>query len=66
MLEQLKQIAQSPTPSVWVINDVSQSVISENALVRKFVDINGRIAQFLASECEDVFHVTAGISVKIK
>ena len=51
---------------VFVINDVSCSVVSDNKLVRKFVDINGRISQLLASKCDEVFNTVAGISVKIK
>ena len=51
---------------VFVLNDVSCSVVSDNKLVRKFVDINGRISQLLASKCDEVYHTTAGISVKIK
>ncbi len=51
---------------VFVINDVSCSVVSENKLVRKFVDINGRISQLLASQCDEVYNTIAGISVKIK
>jgi len=66
ILTQLEKISKMDTQTVWVINDVSCSVVDENELVRKFVDINGRISQFLASECEEVFHTTAGISVQIK
>ena len=50
----------------FVINDVSCSVVSEHALVREFVDINGRVAQLLASECDAVYNTIAGISVQIK
>ena len=51
---------------VFVINDVGSGVIAENALARRFVDINGKIAQIVAQECESVFHTIAGISTKIK
>ena len=51
---------------VFVINDVSCSVVSEHKLTRKFVDINGRIAQRIASKCDEVYNTVAGISVKIK
>ena len=66
MIEEIEKISSLNKEIVWVINDVSCSVVSENALVRKFVDINGRIAQLLASKCEEVYNTTAGISVKIK
>jgi len=51
---------------VFVINDVSCSVVSEHKLTRKFVDINGRISQLLASKCDEVYNTVAGISIKIK
>jgi len=51
---------------VFVLNDVGNSVVSENALVRKYVDINGKISQLIASYCDEVFYVVAGISTKIK
>ena len=51
---------------VFVINDVSCGVIPENKLAREFVDINGKLAQFVASECDAVYHVIAGIATKIK
>jgi adenosylcobinamide kinase/adenosylcobinamide-phosphate guanylyltransferase len=51
---------------VFVMNDVSCGIIPQNKLARRFVDINGRLSQFVASQCESVFHVVAGISIKIK
>ena len=66
MINQIKELSLRHVDIVFVINDVSCSVVSDNALVRKFVDINGRIAQLLASTCQEVYNTVAGISVKIK
>ncbi len=66
MLLQLENISQQNNDVICVINDVSNSVISENPLVRKFVDYNGIISQFIAQRSEEVYHITAGIKVKIK
>ena len=66
MVEEIEKISSSHVDTVWVVNDVSCSVVSENKLVREFVDINGRISQLLASKCAEVYNTTAGISVKIK
>ncbi|MEA3369955.1 MAG: bifunctional adenosylcobinamide kinase/adenosylcobinamide-phosphate guanylyltransferase [Campylobacterota bacterium] len=66
MIKEIESIVSLPNDVVFVINDVSCSVVSDNKLVRKFVDINGRISQLLASKCEEVYQTTAGISVKIK
>lgn len=51
---------------VFVLNDVGASVVSDNQLARKFVDINGRVSQMIAQDCDEVFHTIAGISRKIK
>ena len=51
---------------VFVINDVSCGVIPNNKLAREFVDANGKIAQLVASECDEVYHVVAGIATRIK
>jgi len=51
---------------VFVINDVSCGVIPDNKLARKFVDLNGMVAQMVASGCDEVYQVVAGIEVKIK
>ena len=51
---------------VFVINDVSCGVIPNNKLAREFVDANGKIAQLVASECDEVYHVIAGIATRIK
>ena len=66
MMQELEKLRQTKHNFVFVINDVSCSVVSENSLTRSFVDINGRIAQYLASHCKEVFNIVAGISVKIK
>lgn len=66
ILAHLEEISKMDTNTVWVINDVSCSVVDANPLVRKFVDINGRISQFLAEQSSEVFYTTAGISVQIK
>jgi adenosylcobinamide kinase/adenosylcobinamide-phosphate guanylyltransferase len=66
IFKELKYILELDLDIVFVVNDVSCSIISEKKLVRKYVNINGRVAQLLASECDEVFHTIAGISTKIK
>ena len=51
---------------VFVLNNVGESVVSENALVREFCDYNGIGAQILARECDVVYSVVAGIAQRIK
>lgn len=66
MIEEIVNLMKLQKDLVFVINDVSCSVVSENHLTRQFVDINGRITQLLASKCDEVYNTIAGISVKIK
>jgi len=66
MIEEIEKISTLDTDVVFVINDVSCSVVSENKLTREFVDINGRISQLLASKSDEVYNTVAGISIKIK
>lgn len=51
---------------VFVINDVSSGILPINDLARRFININGIAAQLIASNCDEVYHTVAGISVRIK
>ena len=66
MQAELSTILQLKQDIVFVINDVSCGVIPQNKLAREFVDINGRLAQLVASECDVVYNVVAGIATQIK
>jgi adenosylcobinamide kinase/adenosylcobinamide-phosphate guanylyltransferase len=66
MEAELASVVELDKDIVFVMNDVSCGIIPENKLARKFVDINGRLSQFVASQCDEVYHVVAGISIKIK
>lgn len=63
---EIKNLLRLKQDIVFVLNDVGTSVVSENRLVREFVNINGKISQLIAGECDNVYHVVAGISSKIK
>ncbi|MDY0233634.1 MAG: bifunctional adenosylcobinamide kinase/adenosylcobinamide-phosphate guanylyltransferase [Sulfurimonas sp.] len=63
---EIKKILELNKEIVFVINDVGSGVISENKLVREFVDISGRLSGLIASSCDEVYHTIAGISVRIK
>ena len=64
--DQIDTLLQMEREITFIINDVSSGIISDNALVRRFVDINGMVAQRIASECDAVYHVVAGIGQRIK
>lgn len=66
MIKEIDRLCSLHNNIVFVINDVSQSVVSDNPLTRKFVNINGIIAQNLAKKCDEVYNTVAGISIRIK
>ena len=66
MLLEMQKVLALKQDIVFVLNDVSASVVSENALVREFVNISGKLSQFIASECDEVYHTIAGIASRIK
>ena len=66
MLHEMQKVLSLKQDIVFVFNDVSASVVSQNALTREFVNISGKLSQFIASECDEVYHVIAGISSRIK
>ena len=66
MSDEITKLLNLKQDMVFVLNDVGSSVVSENKLVREFVNINGKLSQLIAKKCENVYHVVAGISSKIK
>ena len=66
ILKEVDALCRLNTDVVFVLNDVSCSVVSENALVREFVNLSGLISQKLAKHCDEVYQVSAGIRVQIK
>jgi adenosylcobinamide kinase/adenosylcobinamide-phosphate guanylyltransferase len=66
MSYELEKILALDKTIVFVLNDVGTGVVSENKLVREFVDISGKLSQQIAAKCDEVFHTIAGISTKIK
>jgi len=66
MLKELEALLTLKNSIVFVLSDVGSCVVPQNKLAREFIDISGKIAQLVARECDDVFHVIAGIGSKIK
>ena len=64
--EHLSKLLALPHDIVFVQNDVGAGIIPDNALARQYIDISGKVSQLIAKYCDDVFHVIAGISTKIK
>lgn len=51
---------------IIVTNEIGLGGVSENALQRKFTDLQGLINQYVASIADEVYMVVSGLPVKIK
>lgn len=63
---EIEKLFTLPNKIVFVLNDVSATVVPENRLAREFINMSGRVAQMVASGCDEVYHTIAGISTRIK
>lgn len=53
-------------PVIFVSNEVGQGIVPDNPLAREFCDHLGKLNQKLASVCEVVVQMTAGLPVQLK
>jgi adenosylcobinamide kinase/adenosylcobinamide-phosphate guanylyltransferase len=51
---------------LWVSNEVGSGIVPDNALARRFADLQGWTNQRLAAACDAVHLCVAGLSVRIK
>ncbi|WP_372749955.1 bifunctional adenosylcobinamide kinase/adenosylcobinamide-phosphate guanylyltransferase [Litorivivens sp.] len=65
-LEFLEVLPELPGDIVLVSNEVGQGVVPVNALARQFVDESGWLHQALATQCDRVKFVVAGIAITLK
>lgn len=51
---------------IFVTNEIGSGGVSENALQRKFTDLQGWMNQYIASKANEVILMVSGIPVKVK
>ena len=51
---------------IFVTNEIGSGGTSENALQRKFTDLQGWMNQYIASKADEVILMVSGIPVKVK
>ncbi len=51
---------------ILVSNEVGMGIVAADPLARRFVDEAGRLHQLLASQCDQVTLVTAGLPLRLK
>jgi adenosylcobinamide kinase/adenosylcobinamide-phosphate guanylyltransferase len=49
-----------------VTNEIGSGGVSDNAVQRKFTDLEGWMNQYIASKADEVILMVSGIPVKIK
>lgn len=53
-------------PVIFVSNEVGLGIVPDNALARRFRDAQGRLNHELASACETVVFIAAGLPLQLK
>lgn len=70
LAQESEELAQSvgglAGPVIFVSNEVGLGIVPENALARAFRDAQGWLNQALASACDAVVLVTAGLPLQLK
>jgi adenosylcobinamide kinase/adenosylcobinamide-phosphate guanylyltransferase len=51
---------------IFVTNEIGNGGVSDNAIQRKFTDLEGWMNQYIASQADEVILMVSGIAVKIK
>lgn len=66
IFSQLSLITDKESTVIFVTNEIGLGGVSENALQRRFTDVQGRVNQKIASMSEAVYLIISGLPVKIK
>jgi len=59
-------IAACPLPVVLVSNEVGLGIVPDNALARRFRDESGWLNQQMATLCDEVILMAAGLPLRLK
>ena len=51
---------------IFVTNEIGMGGVSENAVQRKFIDLQGWMNQYVASQADEVILMVSGIPLKVK
>lgn len=64
--ELLEGISQAEATVIMVTNELGSGIVPENLLGRVFRDIAGRMNQYIAEQCDEVFITVCGLPLKLK
>ena len=60
------QLTKQEATLIFVTNEIGLGGVSENAIQRRFTDLEGWMNQYIASKADEVILMVSGITVKIK
>jgi adenosylcobinamide kinase/adenosylcobinamide-phosphate guanylyltransferase len=66
MKEEFDRLARQEATLIFVTNEIGSGGTSENAVQRKFTDLQGWMNQYIAARAHEVFWMVSGIPVQIK
>jgi adenosylcobinamide kinase/adenosylcobinamide-phosphate guanylyltransferase len=66
LLKQIEIIERVDANIVFVLNDISTSIIPMDFESRKFLDLTGIVGQRVASLCDEVYEVKFGLAKRLK
>jgi adenosylcobinamide kinase/adenosylcobinamide-phosphate guanylyltransferase len=66
MKEEFDKLSRQDATLIFVTNEIGSGGTSENAVQRKFTDLQGWINQYIASHAQEVYLMVSGIPVPIK
>jgi adenosylcobinamide kinase/adenosylcobinamide-phosphate guanylyltransferase len=66
MKEEFDRLARQESTLIFVTNEIGSGGTSENAVQRKFTDLQGWMNQYIAARAHEVYWMVSGIPVPIK
>ena len=64
--EEFDAFTKADATYIFVTNEIGLGGVSDNALQRKFTDLQGWMNQYIASKADEVVLMVSGIEVKVK
>ena len=64
--EEFNRFTDPDATYIFVTNEIGSGGVSENAIQRKFTDLEGWMNQYIAQQADEVVLMVSGIPVKIK
>ncbi|MHC1685365.1 MAG: bifunctional adenosylcobinamide kinase/adenosylcobinamide-phosphate guanylyltransferase [Clostridiaceae bacterium] len=62
----MKAVKESDKTVIFVTNEIGFGIVPETKLGRAFRDIAGRVNQYIAAACDEVYLTVCGIPIRIK